>query len=172
MKKKTIFLDIDGVLNNDRFSLVEWKAKNPGKRYTPYHCFNSENVEQFNRLVRETGAEVVVSSTWRIGPWFEDPPMTPKKLEKIIRENGGVECNVVDFTPEIPSKKMFELMPRWREIEKYLHKHNMTDSTFVVLDDRPDAWRGPDPRFIQTDEKVGLTAEDVDRAIGILNGTS
>ena len=167
--KKVIFLDIDGVLNNDQFRIDKWMKEHPGKTWDPYYCFNKENVEQFNRVIRETNASVVASTTWRLGPTLREP-MTPKFLQNLIKENGGAECEIVGFTPHLMPKKLSQwIAPRYKEIQAYIDEAKWHDVRFVVVDDRDDAWSGWN--FVRTDPRVGLTREDADRMIGILNGT-
>lgn len=61
--KKYLFLDIDGVLNHD-----EW-FESDGYRHNQsnWHVsmFDPKCVERVNRILEETGAELVVSSSWR-----------------------------------------------------------------------------------------------------------
>jgi hypothetical protein len=55
---KVIFLDIDGVLNCKR---------TPNPRKLPY-VVDPALLARFNRLVERSGADVVLSSTWRYDP--------------------------------------------------------------------------------------------------------
>ena len=55
---KVIFLDIDGVLNCDR---------TPNPRKFPY-VVDRKLLARFKRIVKRTGAKVVLSSTWRYDP--------------------------------------------------------------------------------------------------------
>lgn len=65
-KIKIIFLDIDGVLNCQRY-YKSWFKKHkkqvPRDKYG--QLFDPTAEELLNRLIRETGAKIVVSSTWR-----------------------------------------------------------------------------------------------------------
>jgi hypothetical protein len=56
--QRIIFLDIDGVLNCKR---------TPNPRKFPY-VIDPLLLERFKRVVECTGAEVVLSSTWRYDP--------------------------------------------------------------------------------------------------------
>jgi hypothetical protein len=55
---KTIFLDIDGVLNSD---------STPNPRKFPY-IVDAALLARFRKLIRKTGATVILSSTWRVDP--------------------------------------------------------------------------------------------------------
>lgn len=164
--RRYIFLDIDGVLNHNRFSLFAWQQENPGKQYNTFHCFNEECVKEFNRIITETGANVVLSSTWRLySPVPGEEPST-KNLRKVLLLNGNVRCNIIGFTPDLGYKAVFG---RYREIEKSIEEFGITnEDRFIVLDDRNDAWNGDESVFIQTNPYWGLTKEDADRAIEIL----
>lgn len=58
---KYLFLDVDGVLNSISWYREEW---NKGHVY-PQGDFDPKCVEIVNRIVKETGCKVVVSSSWR-----------------------------------------------------------------------------------------------------------
>ena len=58
---KVIFLDIDGVLNSEQTIVQE--MKNTGK----FSRFSKSLVDEFNRIIFETDAKIVLSSSWRIG---------------------------------------------------------------------------------------------------------
>ena len=61
---KTIFLDMDGVLNHTLF--FRGRTKYPAKTIKrPYDQIDQESVENLNTLIQQTGAKVVISSTWR-----------------------------------------------------------------------------------------------------------
>ena len=176
--KKIIFLDIDGVLNNDSgsFSVTEWSKRNPGKRFNPFHYFNEENVVEFNRVIRETNASVVISSTWRLQSpkdEFEGESMRPSVLEKIMALNGRVDImgRIIGFTPDRATYGFYicQGVPRSQEISAYMNESNIDFSAvkFVVVDDMSDAWKGE--LFVKTDSSIGLTTADADRMIKILN---
>ena len=61
--KKIVFLDVDGVLNihNPPIYFTLQYKKEGQVEYMERHL-----VANLNRLVKETGAEIVVSSSWRI----------------------------------------------------------------------------------------------------------
>lgn len=51
--KKVIFLDIDGVLNDE------------GLRYDEGHIIDNQFVLNLRRIIDKTGAEIVLTSSWR-----------------------------------------------------------------------------------------------------------
>lgn len=58
---KYLFLDVDGVLNSDEWYHEEWNKDH----VYPQGDFDPKCVEIVNRIVKETGCKVVVSSSWR-----------------------------------------------------------------------------------------------------------
>ena len=60
--KKIIFLDIDGVLNSGR-----WFAKTGGEPDADGYgvSFDPAAVDCLGRIISETGAEIVISSSWK-----------------------------------------------------------------------------------------------------------
>ena len=180
-----IFLDVDGVLNSERYALkLEAKHRELGhtepaspKRETTCDCFklyhqiDRDAVARLNRLVAATGAKIVVSSTWRK---IFDPP----ELHRIFSEHGLV-AEIVGETPEghkepgLPETYGYpERMERGYEIDYWLRQHPEVER-FVILDDGSDmAMHGK--RLVQTDCEDGLCDEHVDLAIRVLawDGTS
>ena len=60
---KYLFLDIDGVLNHE-----EWykeRVQNLKRNEWWEDCFDPECVRRLNNILQETGARLVVSSSWR-----------------------------------------------------------------------------------------------------------
>lgn len=58
---KYLFLDVDGVLNSVSWYRAEWNKDH----VYPQGDFDPKCVEIVNRIVKETGCKVVVSSSWR-----------------------------------------------------------------------------------------------------------
>src|SRR5262245_44636877 len=55
---RVVFLDIDGVLNSGRNCMRQQGKSRP---------FDPDAITAINHILEQTGATVVVSSTWRIG---------------------------------------------------------------------------------------------------------
>jgi hypothetical protein len=145
---KAVFLDIDGVLNSD-FTTIYTKS---GAQFI-------ENifVERLCRIIKETNAEVVLSSDWR---YDREPPYNSDflELEGKLREYG---IKFYGFTP------IYLAQDRGFEINKYLEIHPEIKK-FVILDDRCDMLPHKH-RLVRTDPKIGLTDDDVEEAIWLLN---
>ena len=155
---KVVFLDIDGVLN----------SKNT-KAYTPSGCCGIEKalLKRLRRIIESTGAKVVLSSTWKTELDKNLHPVSPDgkyMLNKFLYEG-----KFFLFDKTIDSGNSFN---RGKEIVLWLEEHNYV-TEFVILDDIyfDDFDRfGLTDRFVNTDPTIGLTDENVETAIAVLNG--
>jgi hypothetical protein len=141
---RVIFLDFDGVLNNNR-SIAEF-----GNCYQ----FDPLCVEALNRILEETGARVVISSSWRC---FWSLAENTETLEV----NGVLPGRVIDSTPELS-------VDRGYEIDAWLKSSPAEIVSFVILDDQTDMVMHLD-RLVLTTVDEGLTLEHARRAIEILD---
>ena len=117
--RKIIFLDIDGVLN----------CENGFKKdYCKYDNENSEMGMDFyppskdllNKLIRETDAKIVISSTWRLDGL--------ERMQELWKYR-GMSGEIIDITPNIHSIKYGEeniTLPRGVEIKHWLNKNGFT----------------------------------------------
>jgi hypothetical protein len=148
---KVIFLDIDGVLNNmESLRFPRIRVKSSEHSYSAAH---PSCIAALNRIISETNARIVISSTWRgigLEVMFE------------IFHQWGIAGMTVGYTPLW--ERSFE---RGDEIADWLSKHPEVTS-FVILDDGDDMGVLKH-RLVQTDYEIGLTEADADRAIAILN---
>lgn len=154
-----IFLDVDGVLNShqwfksqERKSVIE----------TIEGHIDSNAVRRLNTMVEQTGAKVVVSSTWRKGTLMD-------VLLKMLKQHG--------FTGEVIGKtgrSSCDDCVRGNQIHRWM-KDNIPDywqfRRYVILDDDGDMLYWQRHNFVQTSsEGGGLTDKHMQRAIEILNG--
>ena len=156
---KICFLDIDGVLNSVNF----FKEKSLSKRwdelkgkYENGHItaglvsIYPKAVELLNRLIEATGAKIVVSSSWR----------GDSALQTIFTLV-GIKEPIYGETPRLYSRY------RGQEIQQWLNKHKC--DKYVILDDDLDFFDSQLPYLVHTDWRVGLTENDISKAINILN---
>ena len=148
---KVIFLDIDGVINN-RASMSRHSETKTIYNVDP-DCISNLNV-----LCMDSGAYCVLSSTWR-RRW----PVAA--LLQFLRDQGFLGW-IIDRTPWLSGEE------RGVEIAAYLNEcieKKYPIESFVILDDDSDM--GPLlPHLVKTDHVLGLTRDDVGRALEILNG--
>ena len=144
---KILFLDVDGVLNHDSH-----------RNWAGFNSVSKSCCEALFAIVSETGCKIVISSTWRIASYFEGNI-------KQCMEKSGVNSLIIDtIIGSIIGKTLdFSELDRMKEIQEWLD--NNEHSSFVILDDL----ELDSPNLILTDDEVGLTFGQADRAIKILN---
>jgi hypothetical protein len=156
---KVIFLDIDGVLNHENHYkwLMETDEPTPLQRFYPYSEFNPESFRILNKIIDETDAKIVLSSSWR--------------LDGINRMNSLFKYfglpRIYDITPSLCNK--FGSLCRGKEIDAWLNEHPEV-TKYVILDDDTDMEEHQLPFFIKTNPyKDGLNEEVKNKCIKILN---
>jgi len=158
---KVVFLDIDGVLNSRSFMLdFEARCEDAGEVLGFQHQIDHRAVLRLNRLLINTRAVVVVSSSWRRIVDLDE-------LGRILR-NYGFEGTIIGATPDLTHLDRGD-RPVWRgdEIAHWLEHHPRAVQSFVILDDGNDMGE-LSHRLVRTDDRVGLTDEDVLRAMKLL----
>ncbi len=148
-----IFLDIDGVLCTQNIWKPEVMAEDG------YSEFNQGCVENLNKLIKQTNAEVILTSTRRINKTVEE-------FQAIMQRrgfNGQVAGKINDNTD-------LSAVTRSDEIKEWLAK-NGVPAKFVILDD--DARIAEiDSQYIQhwvrTTYHRGFDEEALERALRIL----
>lgn len=149
---RVIFLDFDGVLNSWRYVREEQEAGRRVQLHNPDHVLDRAAVRVLNRIVRRSGARVVISSTWR----FLHPL---PKLRAMLRA-AGFRGAVIDSTP-------VRHVERCHEIREWLDAHPEV-TTYVAIDDDVDAHI--EGHFVRTHFDAGLTAAHVPAALAALEG--
>ena len=59
---------------------------------------------------------------------------------------------------------------RGEEIKEWLTKHGKRVSHYVIIDDMDNMLSEQQSHFVQTNPEVGITEDDADNAVKILNG--
>ena len=139
MTRRIVFLDFDGVLA-------------PIRRWDRYGDLEGACIQVLNEIVAGTGAEVVVSSTWRYGK-------TVVELQQML-DAAGFIGSVIDKTPLGPPGA-----DRGDEIAAWLEEHAVVG--YVIVDDHPNMG-ALGARLLLTDPGRGLQRADATRAIAIL----
>lgn len=183
---KVIFLDVDGVLNSNDWYIYRRDAIEMDSVQTqyPFYEFDPRAIERLNRIIKETGAKIVVSSSWRSGESTE----SLQKLLNLV----GVKGEVIGLTPHFWIKSSENLkngysVPRGCEIDWWLknngnfqrinwskdvQKQYLKEAkikNYIILDDDSDMLLKQKEHFIKTSQISGLTDTDVEIAISILN---
>jgi trehalose-6-phosphatase len=150
-KLRIIFLDFDGVLNN------EGSFKN-GK----VEPIDPKAIELLNSLIRETDACIVISSSWR----------TTNTLDwlQTMMSNAGLEFpeRIIGLTTNLSNKTdcgLWIAKTRGKEIALWLEQVYV--DSFVIFDDNDDMEPVKD-NLVQTTFEKGLLQEHIDKAKKIL----
>ena len=157
---KVIFLDIDGVLNSQM--LID---KNENEK------IDINAVKLLKTLIDRSGAVVVLSSGRRL--WFDDDMVTDDVeaqylYDILFQYDIDIYGKTPDFsTDEIRTRRTFKDV-KAKEIVAWLEKHCDVDK-YVILDDLHLENDQINANLIQIDGRVGITEEDVKRAMAILN---
>ena len=175
---KVIFLDFDGVLNSQSWykrRVDEVGLKDVHTNYPNYEI-DPETVKRLNFIISETGAKVVVSSTWRLGRTVED-------LHNILKF-AGFSGEIIDVTSHMRIKDYS--VPRGCEIDKWLEDKDFRRvdwsveklrakvekaqvKNYVILDDDSDMLYNQREHFVQTSWMTGITDDDAKKCVEILN---
>ena len=145
---KVIFLDVDGVLNT-----VFTTRTTHGFTFV-----DTRKVLRLRNIVERTGAQLVLSSTWRLA----DTPINKICYDILKAEFERVRCPIwVDCTPHFPGRK------RQVEIYSWLQQHSEVED-FIILDDLAEELRWYKDRLVLTNKFDGLNKERAEFAIQML----
>ena len=160
--RKVIFLDIDGVLS-PRWWDSDKQSDNYGR------LFDAKAVANLSKIIEETEADIVISSSWKNIGLVE--------LQNMWRDR-GLPGKIVDITPDYMSDELLlkedssnvdYLYERGSEIQGWLLLHGDDVSRYVIIDDMDDILPEQQSHFVQTDPEVGITNEDVKKVVHLLN---
>ena len=143
-----IFLDFDGVLNSRRF-----RAARSG-------MIDEKHMTFLRRIVEETGARIVLSTSWRVY-WDASPENRSETGWEIQRffEKYGIEI----------FGKISDGSDRAQEIRHWLNGRSDV-GRYVILDDSPFGWGELAERLVRTGGlHDGLDNETAEMAIAVLN---
>ncbi|MBP5398592.1 MAG: AAA family ATPase [Bacteroidales bacterium] len=155
MAEKYIFLDIDGPLNTGRNDYL-----NP-KQYG--HHFDDMAVKNLRRIINETAADIVLSSSWR--------HMGLTRIKEIWR-SWGLPGNVIGCTPGCWGDDR-SFSTRGEEIQTWLRENAEEPYSYVILDDIGKEEATPEQQdvWIVVDPYYGISTSDAQYAISILNSS-
>lgn len=177
-KHRLIFLDIDGVMNSNRYYTSHTMEEIGQMRDEYGDGFDPESREWMNRLITESGADVVISSVLK-GQGL-------KKMQAMW-ENRGMAGNVVGITADLFLARDRNMsVPRGLEIKEYyerVHKfrHRTYDAPFldemrkestlesyVIIDDDQDMLYEQRHSFVWCDPLQGFTEKEYECALKML----
>lgn len=158
---KVIFLDIDGVLNNDRTK----------ERFEGYVFVSDDKVLLLKEIIDQTGAKIVLSSTWRRGWECKERVAEPSSSDlQDIRLFDALVNKLKEYDIELLSYTE-DFGRRGEEITLWLK--NWTGEpveSYAILDDMEGAEMRPHTSYlVQTGFWGGLMPKHVQKAIKLLN---
>ena len=155
-----IFLDIDGVLNS-HVSIHErwWESENgqlsPHGNTTWPH---PRHINCLNKIIEQTKADIVISSTWRIGRSVEDLQILAKEF--------GIIGNVIDKTRNLDTYRGLEIKEYILSHFEYKYPDRLEIPPFIAIDDDDDISSVIGGiHFVKTSFEYGLEQLEVDEAI-------
>lgn len=149
--KAVVFVDCDGVLNSDEFAkfCLEEEGYNPFE----WGDLDPRAIRNLKRIVDETSANIVLSSSWR---W---EPIALNAVKKQLKAYG---LELYDTT----IMDIMKTLSRTDEIKLYLDEHPSI-TKYVILDD--DEIKEPlKDHWVRCLFKNGLTKKLADEAIKVL----
>ena len=166
--RKILFLDIDGVLNTERHH--EYCYKNGLDNSDEYgYLFDPIAVKNLAKIVNETGSDIVISSSWKYSGLSTLLDMWSDR---------ALPGRVIDITPDTESdefllhadlENMEFLSCRGYEIKEWLSAHGKNVFQYAILDDEQEMLPDQQSHFVLTNPTMGITEQDADAIIAILN---
>ena len=154
---KVIFLDIDGVVN----------CSDTKERFHGLIGAEPEKIKLVKQIVDATGAKLVLSSTWRMGWFYEENGSHLNDFQEwqyLKEEFAKQGLYFFDYTPLHKSRH------RGTEIQMWLDKWEDEIDAYVVIDDDMydirDMHKG---HMVKTSLDYGIQPGAVEMAIKILN---
>jgi hypothetical protein len=146
---KVLFLDIDGVCNSAEYAERRFKKTGKGGLLG----IDPALASRVRRIIKETGCEVVLSSTWRLYPNARDQ----------VRRD---VCGFIDCTINLQAGDKNGRTERGYEVKDWLDRHTDVEQ-YAILDDDSDFL--PEQHLFKTTFKQGITDEIADNVIAHLN---
>ncbi|MBP5684171.1 MAG: hypothetical protein J6X02_02820 [Bacilli bacterium] len=171
---KVLFLDIDGVLNNQRTFVNRKKEYYKTGQYALE--IDVEKVLLLKEIIDTTEAVIVLSSSWRSYLTKIDKQIIPvhPKMRELVNLFYQYGLFIYDITPYDEERY------RQKEIQEWLNNHDNIESFAILDDDDYDLPNFIDKELVKTkftDKMVlfpwidhgGLQKEHVEKAVAILN---
>lgn len=146
--RKYILLDFDGVLTSDSFTrqcVFDHRREN----LFGVEWFDPSCLDALRHIVEETGASIVISSSWR--------DLGECRLQKLWEYN-QMPGRLDETTPTTPAYILMKL-----DAIKYWISEHEGDRFVILDDDNLDV-----PNLVKTKPQEGLTRNDAEMAIRIL----
>ncbi|MFY0656360.1 MAG: hypothetical protein JXR12_06390 [Neptunomonas phycophila] len=157
---KIIFLDIDGVLNTARAHIAYGSSK-----------WDPTGVAILDRVCRETGAKLVISSVWRgsMDKWMHAHQLLDAVglgRHGLCSGHLGMDWNHPDYDKDMHRTPPGHDNPRGEKIQEWIDQWK--PDVYAILDDDCDMLDHQAKYFVKTDGHDGITYGSYERLIKIL----
>lgn len=143
-----VFLDIDGVLNRSG------QNHSHDAIHIDIGVLHKPQIEHLNSLIKQSSACICLISSWRDQDGLWD-------VHQLLR-NAGITGSFVSDAPYLQHGSAYD------EIMLFLERKSWKTIPYAVLDDCNRYPEHFQEKLIHTDRNLGLTAQDTERALGIL----
>lgn len=168
-----IFLDVDGVLNSNRYMMKRykiWKKYNDQNKdwplkYEKMKFIDKKAIRILAKIVKKSKAKVVLSSSWRYG--FQNK--SPEELDTQCRAlyDALAKHNIYFAGLTNPYHDGYRAL----QIKDYIDEFLTKDDSFVIIDDELHTIHEVFPyNFIHTEFEYGLQKKHIKQALQILRG--
>ena len=156
---KVIFLDIDGVLNTERYCKIQVKRA-MADSYEANFNFDPICMRCLKELIDKTGAKIVLSSSWRENP--KDEYFYQFQLNLKVY---GLLDSFISTTPIFHSSDIRgEEIKLWLNINKNIYK----DIEYIIIDDEDNMGELKD-RLVKCNPYYGFNNEMKEKAYSLFN---
>lgn len=152
---RVIFLDIDGVLNSEEWDKYV-QSFTYGARFNSCYLLSQEMILRLQNVVFQTNAEIVLTSSWRTNE---------RAMDALRRQLSLYHLSIRDSTVS------YAYGNRVDEVKLWLESHSNVTS-YVIVDDYDDGFSNDEvliAHFVQTNYFQGLTSEEAEKIVEILN---
>lgn len=154
-----IFLDIDGVLNTERYIVYQVDNKITNG-YDAQFNFDPKAMSNLREIVTKSNAKIVISSTWRMNRDYKNDQYWNAIFDNFSKYH--IPAEIIDSTPILHTE-------RGNEIKKWLQDNkNLNIENFVILDDDSDMCEFTKTNLAKCSWKDGLSESAKIKALQIL----
>ena len=152
---KVIFLDIDGVLNSEEWDRYV-QSFTYGARFNSCYLLSQEMILRLQNVVFQTNAEIVLTSSWRTDE---------QAMCALTRQLSLYHLSIRDSTLYSTYNTRADDINEWLRNNPNVH-------SYVIVDDYDDGFSNDEvlvAHFVQTNYFQGLTSEEAEKIVKILN---